>query len=463
MALKITRLFSITGFFISLMLIQHDANAANIDELEKKIDILQEQLQQMKNQLETVEVEQSSIKSQQGKSTNVASIKTGEKFKVSTKGGIKVESTGGNFKAQLGGRILTDFAWYDEDRSDLGEGTEFRATRLFLAGTLFKDWHFKGQYEFSDNVSAPRDVFISYTGFNPFYIKVGHYKPPFSMEQLTSLRFITFLERGLSDNFVPGRLLGVSAGSNGENWGATLGAFGSTAGGDVPSEGNENWSAIGRVSYAPIYNSTSLLHLGLSGRYLVANDEAVQFRARPSSNVTDARFVDTGSLANVDTTVSLNAELATVWGPLSFQGQYVQLSVERDNQSSDLDFNGWYVFGSYFLTGESRNYNVQNGAFGRITPKNRFNLNNDGWGAWELIARFDTLDLNDEDILGGEERNITVGLNWYPNSRIRVLTNYVLVNNDAFATGNAANLLSGETTAGDDDPNIFQFRVQADF
>ncbi|MFK8069026.1 MAG: OprO/OprP family phosphate-selective porin [Gammaproteobacteria bacterium] len=453
MGTRIKRLTLVVSFLASFVLIQHSVNATSITGTAARNE----------KKLETVEGKQKSIKNIKQESANTVSIEPENKYKLSTKGGVKITSEDGSFSAEVGGQILTDFAWYDEDKSDLGDGTKYRTSRLFLQGTLFKDWHYKGEYDFADENVKAKDVWISYTGFSPLYIKAGHYKPPFSLEQLTSIRFITFLERGFLDNFVPGRLMGVSAGTTGENWSATLGAFGSSAGGDATQEGDENWSAIGRVTYAPIHESTRSLHFGLSGRYMSAQEEPVRYRAKPSSNVTDVRFVDTNPITDVDTTVSLNAELATVYGPLSLQSQYVQVSVYRDGQNSDPDFSSWYIYGSYFLTGESRNYSVKTGAFDRITPKNNFNINNGGIGAWELVTRFDTIDLNDQDIFGGEEENITLGLNWYINPYVRMMMNYVWVNGDEFATGNIANLHSSETSAGSDDPNIFQIRVQADF
>ncbi len=443
------------------------ASATSTDVLEKQIEVLQKEVQRMMQELESIKNELKTdietVAKDNQKTSATKTVKADDGYKVSTKGGIKIESNDGNFKAQLGGRILADFAWYDEDKSNLGEGTKFRATRLFLAGTLFKDWHFKGQYDFADDKAAAKDVYISYTGLEPFYFKVGHYKPPFSMEQLTSIRFITFLERGLTDNFVPGRLWGASVGTSGHHWSATAGVFGATSSGDVVDEGDENWSGIGRVTYAPINEKTRVLHLGLSGRYLIANDESVRFRAKPESNVTNVRFVDTGVMSDVDSTLSLNAELATVLGPFSLQSQYVHVSVDRQGINSDPDFQGAYVFASYFLTGESRNYHGKDGSFGRLTPHKNLNLIHGGLGAWEFITRYSWIDLTDDVISGGNERNYTVGLNWYPTPYVRFMMNYIWVDNDLAATGNLANLHAGQLFAGDDDPNVFQLRAQVDF
>ncbi|RMD70175.1 MAG: ATPase, partial [Gammaproteobacteria bacterium] len=64
----------------------------------------------------------------------------------SSKGGLKMKTTDGNFAFQVGGRVMADAAFYDEDASSLGDGTEIRRARLFAKGILFHDWAFKGQY-----------------------------------------------------------------------------------------------------------------------------------------------------------------------------------------------------------------------------------------------------------------------------------------------------------------------------
>lgn len=423
---------------------------------------LQQEVNELKNALETVKRQvDEGIKTAKVDSRPAPSpVSSISPLNVSTKGGIKVETADGEFKAQLGGRLLFDSAWYQQDDTQLGDGTAFRAARLFLAGTLFRDWHFKGQYDFADNDLSAKDVFISYTGLNlfslPLSLKVGQYKPPFSMEQLTSLRFITFMERGLSDAFVPGRIMGLSGWTHGENWGAGAGVFGSTFGGDADDEGDEGWSGIARATVAPIKSEGRLVHLGGSVRYNNPNDEGVRFRAKPESNITDERLVDTGVISDVDRTLAFGAELAGLWGPMSIQSQWVHTQVNRSDGNGDANFQGGYVFGSYFLTGESRNYDHKLGAFGRITPLQRFG--GGGWGAWELIARFSWIDLNDDDLAafaGGREDNITLGLNWYPNSYTRFMANYVMVDSNHGEVG------VGEV--GDDDPSIFQIRAQVDF
>jgi phosphate-selective porin OprO/OprP len=77
-------------------------------------------------------------------------------------------------------------------------------------------------------------------------------------------------------------------------------------------------------------------------------------------------------------------------GPFSLQGEYIHSQVAR-LQAKDLGFDGAYVQGSWFLTGESRPYKVKNGTFGAIDPLNDY-------GAWEFATRYSWIDLNSKDI-----------------------------------------------------------------
>lgn len=94
---------------------------------------------------------------------------------------------------------------------------------------------------------------------------------------------------------------------------------------------------------------------------------------------------------------------------------------------SDPDFDGWYVQGSWILTGESRGYDFKNGTF--KNPKPNSIVGQGGYGAWEIAARYSRLDLNDADVDGGREENFTAGINWYPTPTFKFMANYVNVLN----------------------------------
>jgi phosphate-selective porin OprO and OprP len=77
--------------------------------------------------------------------------------------------------------------------------------------------------------------------------------------------------------------------------------------------------------------------------------------------------------------------------------------------------------GSWLITGESRGYVFEEARFKNPKPKGI--VGKGGIGAWELLARYSSLDLSDEDIDGGEEDNVTVGINWYPTPNFRFMAN----------------------------------------
>jgi phosphate-selective porin OprO/OprP len=50
-----------------------------------------------------------------------------------------------------------------------------------------------------------------------------------------------------------------------------------------------------------------------------------------------------------------------------------------------------------------------------------------GWGAWEIGIRASTVDLNDEDVVGGRQSDLSVGVNWYLDDQFRLQANLVKV------------------------------------
>lgn len=362
-------------------------------------------------------------------------------------GGLSYKSVDGNFEFNAGGRIQADYAYYDSDETRLGSGTEFRRFRFFMSGKAFRDWGYKAQVDFAAGDADIKDGYIQYLGWRPVKFTVGQHKEPFSLEELTSSKYITFMERALPNTFVSGRSLGLSAYTHGDQWSLQGGVFGEEFDSDADNEGDEGYAFAARATYAPIAEKARVIHLGLGGFHReTSDDNEVRFRSRPESHVTGERLVDTGTFAGDDYD-TYGIEVAGLYGPFSLQGEYIRNDVNRKN-ASDVDFDGWYAYGSWFITGESRNYDPRKGTFGRIKPKSI--VGQGGYGAWELAARYSKIDLDDKDISGGEMKNITIGLNWYPTPNTRLMANYIKVDTDT--NKNDEN----------DGPNVFQIRAQYD-
>lgn len=339
---------------------------------------------------------------------------------VSVNGGINVKTRDNKFSTKIGGRVQADAAAYGGD-PDMGDGTEIRRARLYVQGTMYEYWGFKLQYDFVDSGSKGiKDAYLSYNGLDNLEIKAGNFKDPFSLQEQTSSKFVSFTERALPSAFAAGRHIGVMASSNHRHWTLAAGLFGDTVSAKG-GEDDEGWGAGSRVTWAPVNDKTRVVHLGLGLNYRdTGGFNSTQFKQQPETHIAGINIVDTGTINAVSDFYKVGAEIATVQGPFSAQAEYITTSVNRDT-GKDLDFDGWYAQAGYFLTGESRNY--KNGKFGGITPK--ANVGEGGIGAWELAMRYSTVDLSDADIDGGEADAVTLGMNWYPTPTLRFSANYV--------------------------------------
>jgi phosphate-selective porin OprO/OprP len=165
-----------------------------------------------------------------------------------------------------------------------------------------------------------------------------------------------------------------------------------------------------------------VLHLGGSVVYTdYSRAFAPTFSTRPETGIGD-NIATTGAIANADSAFRYGAEMAFVYDKFSLQGEFMGCSVDR-TVGADPSFTGYYVMGSWMITGPCRNYKKDGAHFDRVKPCNNFGCN--GWGGWELAARYSYVDLTDSGIAGGEVWDITVGLNWYLNPNTRLMLNYV--------------------------------------
>lgn len=339
--------------------------------------------------------------------------------KVETRGGLKVGSDDGRFSMQLGGRIHFDGYFFDGDLQDPTSTTEFRRTRLTLSGKAY-GWDYKVEQDFAagDNHDGYRDVYIG-TNIGPGYLTIGQFKPYRSMEELTSSNEITMMERPFSSasGLYNGRQfqqgLGYKLKGDMHTFGASVFNLRNAA-----SDRNEGIGAALRATYTPVRTDTGTLHLGVSYSFENAN------RATPTSSVSAVYAGRRGPSRTIVQMMEneqvdvVGLELAGTSGPFFAQAEYASASFGGDGvQRPDQDVTSWYVMGSWMLTGETKPYHAGNGVFRSVKPKNE-------GGAWELTARYDSIENDDVD--GLEAAATTVGVNYYVNPAMRFMLNYTM-------------------------------------
>jgi phosphate-selective porin OprO/OprP len=318
-------------------------------------------------------------------------------------------------------RVEGDGAIYGGDTKALGldNGAEMRRFHIGTSGELFLITHawYSVTVEFPNSGVELGDTYLEWRG-RPWVgtITVGNFSPQFSLEATTSSRDITFMEQAAPiDAFAPNRAFGVQIGrpfaEDRFTW--WLGAFTGSALGDsdVGDASRDLGRLAGRFTWLARTNpeAEEFLHLGLSGTFVFTNGDA-RFQSRPESHIAP-RVIDTDDIDSHRTS-SVALEFAWVRGPWSVQSELVQSSVSATDEGA-LRFGGFYVYTSYFLTGESRPYDPTAGAFAQLVPRRPFSLQTGGRGAFEVGARYSRTDLNDNAVDGGFLGEINVGLNWY--------------------------------------------------
>jgi phosphate-selective porin OprO/OprP len=415
-----------------------------------------------------------------------------------------------------------------------------RQARLQVLGSVYRYWDYKFQYDFAGSpnglaIGGMRDAYLMLRYPEPFAFQVGNFYEPFSLERSNSSNFRDFIERALpSDLLAPSRHLGLSATVGGlapgigvPNWYMSGGVFSTSVEDGNPSAigapaagsssllnpvpgGHQYWEATGRLTYTPILTQDDLLNVGGSFRYqdpndaTAANDDRVLqpgSTLKTEGNILGENLLGTQPLtcaASVATqfvgencvkgVLNYGAELVAAHGPFSVQAEYLGMHYDRSAAlieelgapgGTSVNFNGYYVYATWYLTGESRaeqfrtypnkNMNPEEfyvpSTFGQIHILNPVSAG--GTGAWEAAARLSEINLNSggylvtqtggvpSNIQGGRETDLTLGLNWYPDIGIRFMANWVNVLQLA-APWNRPNINGTH-------PQIFEMRAQVNW
>lgn len=302
---------------------------------------------------------------------------------VSTDKGLKFVN--GDFSMRFGGRIQYDYvqAQNEVDASDDVREFDLRRGRIFIEGKVAKDWAYKAQFNFDG--SGEETVYLRYLGWGEHAVlSVGNQHQPFTLEQLISSKNLSISERsGITERYLTGRRNSAVLHGNMDKLHYAVGVFMEES--DDPAQPDDgDFAVAGRLTFAPIKQKDSVLHLGISAK-------------------------DTNSQQ------ATGFEIATVQQSFMARAEYFTADETVNNFESEID--GYYVLLSYMLTGEVHPY--KNGSFGRIKPNNAS-------GAWEVAFRFSDGDGNFSDLTLGtaDVKEATIALNYYVNNHVRINSSF---------------------------------------
>jgi phosphate-selective porin OprO and OprP len=450
-------------------------------------------------------------------------------------GRLQFTSADGRFSAALRTLIQFDTGYYMQEHpanllpaaygNNFSSGSNFRRVYLDLQGRVFGDWSYNMNFDFggSGGTETPghiQSVYLEYDGAAPWAFRIGAYPPPSNLEDSTASGDTIFLERNS-----PSDLQRNIAGGDGRDavsiiyaeptvYGALsftgdkiqTGAKALAAAGATASPTFDQQEAVlGRLSWLPISQDHAHWLIGVNGTYVIKLPESVAYGLPNLSNTPGATALNSFNFSDppeltfdsngytLANTGALNANHVSQWGvetagnwkSLYGQAGYYGFEVDRSQvayatttgtqivQPKADHFSGWYVQGTWLLTGEERLYNPGTGAFAPPLVDHPLNFHNGDWGAFELAARYSDLNLNDhvngtanvvipnasgapagthtydfyDTVRGGDQRIVTLGLNWYPNTVVKFALNYEFIQNSKLQSGSSPNALTGVTTA----------------
>ena len=345
--------------------------------------------------------------------------------------------------------------------NNIGFNTRGRRLVIGAEGSLPGGFGYNVDFNFAQGTVDYEDILLSYQRKgSPIKVQIGNFYPMSSLETVTSSKFTSFMERpSFTDAFNYNRRLGVSIAlldSKTDRYTLTGGIFSQEI--NNSSFARTGWEAGARGTFSPKMGTTQL-HFGISGHHRVNQRDlqGQQYRARPLLQTTDQRFVDAGTVAS-DGDDSVGLEFAAVHKSLHFAAEAQKLWVRGyaptdvitspNNATTgtrylgDPSFEGGYAELGYYLTGESRGY--KGGKFDRTKVLHPFDQG--GWGALQVNARVDYINLNDRVanapstataaqsvaapyyVNGGKQIGYMLGLVWSPMDYVRFTAQYAHLN-----------------------------------
>lgn len=475
------------GFKVrSALLLALFANAAFADEAnDEKINRLQQMLQAqqkaMQEQQWQIQAMSDELKALQQKPAVVANEKDG----------IGLKSSNNDFTMKLHGLVQADYREVDENNAVVtNDGWMIRKARPWIEGTLYGWIDYRLTPEFATTTTnvanstngtsvsgrstlGTPEVIDAYfdAKFQPWFkLRVGKFKPFVGLARLQSDVDGKFIEQSfVTANLLPQRDVGAAI--FGDLYDAKLSyALGYTNGvidgGDqsVALDTNNDKEISARIFAQPFKgNGTALAGLGFgiagttidqTGSTVTSSGVTTSTQLPSYRSFSQINFFSYNAASYADgRRTRISPQMYYYYGPFGLMAEYARedQGVTNGTRHATLTHDAWQTTFSYILTGEEASY-------GGVKPKEPFSPKGGGWGAWEIVARFSGMSLDDDTFTGTTAAtryaNIAtsaksanawgLGVNWYLNNNTRFAVNYETTR---FEGGGAASTVSTTTGA----------------
>jgi phosphate-selective porin OprO/OprP len=420
------------------------------------------------------------------------------------KDGIVIGSADGKNSITVNGRVHADYRSYSYDESDdvasaasaSGADTwDIRRARIGVKAKFLD--HYEGEVVFNGTGSAPvLDVaYLNIAWWKPVQFRVGQFKMPFSLEQLTSSNNIDFVERSFVDAYIPAKEIGAMV--HGAPWkGFTYGLAVSNGRGQNGTESDirvDNQDVIGRatINFAELMgNENMVLHAGVafSEGDISKGDGAASFGGNRATEARGVSFFTAPVVSGNNTSGAeidrsrLGLEAVVAYGPFKVQGQWVKNEFDFDTATRgyDPEIKAWYAEALWTITGESHASRYKGGAFSGLKPTNNFDPAKFSGGAWEVGVRYSKFDASDFNNTVGLTSGVgaadgqittrangftkadalTLGVKFVPNAHVRFMLDFVKTDFEDHVANLAGVSVNGED---EDDEKALLFRTQFAF
>lgn len=310
--------------------------------------------------------------------------------------------------------------------------------RIGVSGEIRNAVEFQVEAEIDDD-DPWRDVYAEFKSFGFARVRGGKFKIPFSLDENTGASRLDFMYRSLAaTHLAPGRDRGVMVHGRvaGELVRYEAGVFehdGRNARTNNPAKVFGGRTTAVRVSVEPLRNTKDAagdLSLGVA---YTASEVAEGISGLRGQTVLQQNFFSSADYIVNGPRRRLGIEMAFVPGPATIKMEWMRVETERRGESvEDTDLSaivgdGWYVSGTYALTGEKKS---------RVFRPKR-PLFQGGFGAVEIGARIETLRFKSGTgeapstspranvIVGNRNQVTTVGVNWYINRFFKIQANFI--------------------------------------